>query len=428
LNISLFGYLPVVTAAIFLLQSPAGQCHLPELFGREYIRLVDEPEEPLAPGNSAAGGDSAANGEDPSQYREQLEQIEISQGPYASGLTDPLIGLAEYQKSAGRLDESLQSYRRALHLIRVNDGLASERQLPILRAILGIYKSAADHPALGDLYKYYHRVMSLDDPPYTDERLKASLEYYAWERELYIARSDGLQRAHLMRAYQANERLLEDFIPADQREVEWYLRLCMSQLRTLYLILGDDYPQLDTGLSGEDLGTESVDRKMSFLQKVAYSRGQDILTRGLQYAQSSAPVNRATMHLELGDWLQWNGGLARANEQYALVEKILLAAGEQKLLALWLDEPVELPDERDLWPLIDSDNKPDAVVVEAHYSVNSRGDVKSLKASVLDEEQRWQASRIKRMLRDTHFRPRFNDGEPRSMDDVTRHYRLIDMH
>ena len=64
-------------------------------------------------------------------------------------------------------------------------------------------------------------------------------------------------------------------------------------------------------------------------------------------------------------------------------------------------------------------------VVEARYDVNSLGAAKHIKASVIDAENEWQAWRIKRMLTNTHFRPRFSGGEAEGVEQLSRSYLLI---
>jgi tetratricopeptide (TPR) repeat protein len=405
-----------------------GSCHLPEVFGREYIRFDDNSPEATAkpPANELP----IPSKEDQLKHEQQLSEMELSDGPYAAGLTDPLINLAFYYKARGDFESSLENYRRALHLVRVNDGLSSDRQIPILREMMEIYRSAGDYEALGDLYHYYYRVRKLGQAPLTQDSLDASLEYFAWERDLYAARSDGLERNHLLRAYRANQRMLSALVPTTEQEVSWYIRLSLSQLRTLYMVLGDDLlsGESRSGSASGTMAAEKVNREVAFIQKMAYHKGKKLLAGCIEYARSSSPVDLASLHLEMGDWLQWNGGLIKAREYYARVEQGLRAAGEEQLLLRWLGQPMELPDEQDLWPDYYDNSEPGPAVVEARYDVTASGDARKIKVSVTEEEESWQAWRIKRMLRDTHFRPRFSDGKPQAVEQVSRRYRLLDVH
>ena len=66
---------------------------------------------------------------------------------------------------------------------RINDGLYSERQVPLLRELLQSYREAGDYEALDERYDYYFRLYGNGQPPYTEIRLRAALEYLRWQRE-----------------------------------------------------------------------------------------------------------------------------------------------------------------------------------------------------------------------------------------------------
>ena len=132
-----FPDLSLLMTMLCLLMAPGfAVAHLPSLFGKEYIRA--EPSLPSEPGAEATPLEIEAG--DPTPYEEQLADVALRDGPYASGLTDPLAGVAQIYKQRGDYDDAIEAYRRALHLIRVNDGLKSERQIPLLRDLMEIYR------------------------------------------------------------------------------------------------------------------------------------------------------------------------------------------------------------------------------------------------------------------------------------------------
>ena len=409
-----------------LAQTPLCLAHLPELFGKEYILAEEKPASP-AP-EPKVNALMPLSEQDRDLHESHLEDLADADGPYATGLTDPLINLGYYHRSRGDLEESIEAYSRALHLVRINDGLTSELQLPILRAMIEIYRSVYDYESLGNLYQYYSRVRNFGVAPHTAEQLDASLEYLEWERELYGFRPDGKERVHLLRAFRLNERMLESLTPETEEEVMGLIRLTLSQMRNLYLILGDDPLAMDAAIfnSGQGRAIDAINREMSIIQKLAFSKGKLLLQKCIDQSQLAPPTALASIYLELGDWNQWNGQLRNANEQYAQVETMLLAANEDQLLQRWLGEPAALPDEPGLWPAAPDDPESQHVVVEASYAVTHRGDVKRIEVSVSEEEQSWQAWRIRNMLRETHFRPRFHLGQPETVEQVSRQYLLVE--
>lgn len=410
-----------------LTSAPVTNAHLPELYGRQYYR-VDLPPDWVEP-PEARRRKKIPPSEDFSQHKAQLSEVETLGGPFAEGLTDPLIGLALYHRERGEPADALAAYRRALHLVRINDGLNNERQVPILRAMMTLYLAEGDYSSLGDIYHYYYRVKELGTPPDSDEQLSDRLEYLTLERQLYGIRSDGGQRKHLLQAYRAGERMLVGMEVESEQEVTNYIELVRSQLRNLYLILGDQPLGGSTGAfnSGLSASQQYVNRELQSVQDHAYRNGKKLLEQAIDMATALPPKVVAALHLELGDWFQWNGKLQSASAQYAAVEEILLAAGQAQLKFQWLGQPVELPDEDRLWSITDEDTRGGRTIVSAKYGVSAKGEVRVVQAQAQAESESWQASRISRMLRDTHFRPRFVDGRPEAVERVNRQYMLVNV-
>ncbi len=400
--------------------------HLPEHYGREYIRL---PETPGGAPTTPPTPELSRPAPDPSEYEEQLDAVEQVSGPYAAGKTDPLLGMGHYYIRRGNAEKALGAYRQALHSVRINDGLYSEHQIPILREIMKVYREVGDFQALDETYQYYYRLRDIDAMPHTQEWLESGLEYLAWERALYASRSVANQRAPLMRAYRANKNMLESLQPSTTEELDWHFQLCLSHMLNFYLIMGGEPLAMSVSLnSREGPAVDAVNREYAFIQKTALGKGKKLLQACIETARASPVTVLAALHLELGDWHQWNEQLKNAGEQYSLVVKLLRTAGEDHLLMQWLDEPRELPSKSDLWAVQQHALTSDRVVVEALYDVTSRGDVRHIEVSVADEEKAWQAWRIKRMLRDTHFRPRYSQGVAEGVEKLSRRYMLVDVH
>jgi hypothetical protein len=406
---------------LLLLQYPSlAHAHLPEDYGRRFIRA----EQAVA--GSSEQATSVASGEDIDRQEQQLAEAGRGLGPYSDGLADPLITLAALHRGRDELDEAAEYYRRALHLVRINDGLYSERQVPIVRELMGIYRRQGDLASLGDIYQYYGRVLKLHKHDRHTVPIDLALEYLRWERELYVTRADGLQRIHLARAYRTNRVLLESFAPPAADEQEVYFRLAMSQMRNLYLIMGDQPLSAVPGnqISPDPLAAKA-EREIASRQQLAFSDGIRLLRECIELAQDANAHTRARLELELGDWYQWNDELRRARTHYLAVVALLREAGEEALLAQWLDQPMELPDEENHWVIEQMPAVDPGAVVEASYNVSAQGIARGIEVSVDDDAYDEQAWRIKRMLREAHFRPRYDSEGPQPAEGVIRRYRLV---
>ena len=429
------------------------QAHLPALFGRDFIRYVptNETAAPAGAQQDAVEGD-AVDGEtadagspveselvtppdepvaDP--FRDKIAEVESTGGPYADGLVEPLSSLGKYYQSIGETDDAIDVYRRALHIARVNDGLTDTRQLPVLRQMMELYRSTDDRYALDASYEYFFRLQRLGAPPYTQAKMDAIFEYLAWQREAYTTRLDGTARNRLLQTYEVNERILLSLAEAPEFNLTWYRQLVSSQIHHLYLLLGDEpiEDQLEPILSGANHGglissEDMVRRRIEYIQRAGVTLGSRLIMDQIDRAEALEPQQRAGMWVELGDWYQWNSELKRANESYRSAIALLRESGQEGLIERWLGEPVELPDESAVW--LQRRDKPlrDRSVVAVRYDVSARGDVSNIEDLNTVEEASGETLRIRRMLRDTHFRPRLASGEPEATIGVERRYKLID--
>ncbi|MEP1472972.1 MAG: hypothetical protein ABJK20_12170 [Halieaceae bacterium] len=424
-DIGLVSALLLVTARV-----PVADAHLPSLFGKEYIRAEQLAD--VQPAANIPALDIEAG--DPGPYEEQLEDLALRDGPYASGLADPLIGVAQIYKQRGDYKDAIEAYRRALHVIRVNDGLRSERQLPLLKDLMTVYRIEGDGDALDDAYHYYFNVHGNGHPPYTESSIAATLEYMDWQREAFgIGMESSTEaRARSVQAYLRNARIIEEMAAQPSVDVNWYEKIVMSQMANLYLILGEDMEEyLAVGLpSGAMSGAEArsegyVRDRVTVIQQSGVKIGRRLLQDLIDRNEKAPAIERAGLYLELGDWNQWNGSLRQANEAYTVVES-LLQTEDGALLDDWLSEPMELPDERALWRSSAGLSTEQHPVFTVRYDVDEKGNVRNVEILSPEEGQGWPTQRLKRMLRDTHFRPRFSGGQPLSMTGVQRQYQVLD--
>ncbi|MEH6637467.1 MAG: tetratricopeptide repeat protein [Halioglobus sp.] len=407
--------------------SNAARGHLPEFFGHEYVRAEEDPAAaPAAAPASQAARPGLSAPESHYSFNQQVTDREKAGGPYAPGLWEPLISLGLYYQGLGDYAAARDAYQRALHISRVNDGLNSELQIPILRELLTIYRTMGDYKALDGAYIYYNRLRVPGTPPYEQRTIDDALEYLQWEREAYAQRTDGLQLRHLLQAYLVNARMLRAMAAEPDIRFDWYQQIALSQLQNLYLLLGaDPVLQAPSGGTGGTGGSDAiVDMHVSSLQHGAFIKGKHLLRDLVDRAHNSPPREMAAVRLELGDWYQWNGEYRGAGREYAEVVSILRNANEEQLLEQWLAQPMELPDEQSLWQQNRASAGQEQVVV-ARYKVSARGEISNINVSTSGEDDSGSARRIKSMLLDTHFRPRFSQGKAERSGEVIRRYRLL---
>src|SRR5690606_22875873 len=76
--------------------------------------------ESIARNTQASGNDTRAS---IAAYEEAVLELEQTSGPFATGLTERLLALGELYERSGDHEAAIATYEKAVHILRVNDGL-----------------------------------------------------------------------------------------------------------------------------------------------------------------------------------------------------------------------------------------------------------------------------------------------------------------
>jgi hypothetical protein len=390
-----------------------------ETYGERFA-LAGEASAPAAAGGAgptSRDADSAAA--DLAVLRERVRDVEQRGGPYAAGLAESLADLARAEEALGNSGAATTLRQRALHLTRLNDGLYSEAQLPLLRELFAADRRRGDFETLDGRYDYYFRLLGSGRPPFTALRFAAALEYQRWQREALL-RELGGETDRLLRLIELGDALVESLatqlqqMPARAENRERYRRAGLSQLANFYLFAARiapeqaperapaTAPRFPTDPTEFDLERE----RLLSLRRSLKRRGDDLLQALEEAADPAVPGSRARLALERGDWLQWWGAYADAREHYRRSWRMLEAQGDRLFLDAWFGEPRPLPDNG----VFRLDGRTPDAAVTMRVAVDARG---RAQAEFLDAEEglsRLQR-RLPRLLRNTRFRPAMADGD-----------------
>ena len=395
-----------MAALLFIAETQAlGRDELPEAFGMRFFRADALEPSALPPLQSAPEAEA---------WLRRVQEREWAQGPYGSGISETLLDAANYFHSRGDYRSAIVHWRRAVHLIRVNNGLYSRLQLPTLQRLLETYLALGDLESADEIQGYLYFLSGQNNPTGSPAHIAATVTWVDWERQRWLREPDPDDPGELLSLW----RLLEQETREDEERrltVDQLEPLVLAQLRTLYVIEISDFGlDRETELMiGRQYGTAqepNVDRShIQVLQEGAYARGRQRLEAlDERLAAEGLAGRRAALHRILGDWHQWHGQSQRAAEAYLESWRLLDAAGQRELREAWYDEPVELPTEE----------------VLARFDVTERGKLRAIETAPRDPEQKSSALRLYRMLRDTRFRPRLVDGEPVVTPGLEREYRV----
>ncbi|WP_008295863.1 hypothetical protein [Congregibacter litoralis] len=442
--------LPSFLAALFFLVAP-GVFAAGAAYGKYFVEAGARwPEEaPPVPATSPRVLPTAEASELIQALSKQLSEQEYEEGPYAMSLAETLDDLGRAQEAAGNLALAQQSRARALHLIRVNDGLYSEAQRPVLQAMLQSLRKVGDFEGLDQRYDYFFRLYGSGQPPWDALRWDATLEYLRWQREALRRGLDRDPMDRLLNLHRMHEEILEQFSTRDDpaegamgSEGEEgaasgknnapfdYRRLAdvtYSQLKTLYLIEDRVQPQpvFRERVNGFSRSDDPRDfnlqqERLENLQRTLRGAGRRLLENLLAAIPPDDHRARAEAKLALADWTQWHGSYREAAALYESLWRELTDQGLGSLAAQWFSEPVPLPDSGVFWEFAEEDAEGPITV---RLSVSESGRATADAATV---DPRWQRSvgRLLRQIAATRYRPAIAGGQIVPAEGVSASYWL----
>jgi len=101
-------------------------------------------------------------------YSARVTKIESAGGVWDQGLVEELAALGRAQQELGEHAAAVDTLSRALHVNRINAGLHTLEQVPVVEAMIESYTALGDW-GQADLYQNYlyyvqHRAYGIDDP------------------------------------------------------------------------------------------------------------------------------------------------------------------------------------------------------------------------------------------------------------------------
>ena len=356
-----------------------------------------------------------------------LQQVEVEEqnlGPYAPVLAETFGDLSRLLERQGLFDEAQRYRERALHLVRVNEGLYSSRQGPLVRAMLDSLREREAFDELDGRYAYFFRLYGAGRPPFNDVRWAATLEYLSWQREAYLREIDRDPRRRLIDLYAEHQALLDVLVAETPINAGRLRDASLSFVQTLYLI-SDLEPPRDLTLSARSDQIRREDprdfdllrERLENLQRTLRGRGRSILTDALALTPASEGDVRAELQLALGDWFLWQGSTSSAKEAYAALWREVMGTELEDRVASWFADPVPLPQPEAFVLPLDSVGPP----LTARIDVSESGRMTGFASTGREDGE---VKRLRRLLRDGRFRPVYRGGVPTSVERWERRWRL----
>ncbi len=382
-------------------------------------------------------------------YQSAIDRREALAGPFDPELSELTFALGKTLQRQNRLKEAIQAFRHAMYVNRVNNGVYSLSQEPMLRGIinthiqLGLISEAAE--AYQKLLWLHRKTYGTDDPrilPLLDE-------IGQWHLRAYNARGHRDDIYHLNVAHGVYNRALAITAQQHGEDHRSMTGLLYNSAMTDYYL---DRHQKKYANSWEntDLLSERFQQARwvaddPFLSKNYFQNGRRANARMIDILEqdpSASAADKATGYIKTGDWFMLFNLTGPAIDNYQKAYRVLQQTNDTALIAALLGEPKMLPrpidsaimetesvltaqttsTERsseqqetpmpDITEIVTSPSIPAAYVMLA-VNISEKGQPRKITTlSVSPEGGDGLERRARKTIIDTKFRPRFDNGQP----------------
>ncbi|MDH3637778.1 MAG: energy transducer TonB, partial [Gammaproteobacteria bacterium] len=345
----------------------------------------------------------------------------------------------------GQHEDALDAFKRVLHITRINEGLYTLGQVPIIERMLD---SLAEAGLWNDVHRQFDYLYWLNKRNYgaSNPRMLPIIDRMVdWHLEAYTARLGVRMYRRLMVAQELNKKavdIIEDHYGDDDPRLANVLK--RQQLTNYYLATYGGEPsdkdvKITISINGSAPNEPSEYERAVLVDYIqnSYSSGREALERLDQIYASDTNVDtteRMWAKVALGDWFLMFGKKRKALGVYEVVHQEL--KNEQASPARWFAEPQPLPQvdphdtaapDTDTGDTSETPGQAAVPYVVVSFDVNEWGKVKDVVViESAGERQEKNQYQVQRWLRNTRFRPRFENGRPVLTQDLKRRFRFYE--
>ena len=347
------------------------------------------------------------------------------QDAYSNTLGESLYDLGLAQQRAKQHEKAVDTLRQATHMVRVNSGLHSSLQLPIIEAEIEslMHLNLFEQVDIRQNYLRKIQTRSLVD---NKEIARGLIRQAEWQNKAYhigLAQNDEEKLFRLVDML----NLYRDALTSLGEELGEH---STALLEPLHGILRTQY--LLTGLISKSIGV--YERSLSRFENDGarayksqnYKQGKYVISAiyDVEKNASKNPIETTQNSLTmLADWMLWNGKRGEANRTYMEATRAGLTATDEDLNetpvpAEIFPVPVPLPQLDGFKPLPDTVSTESANLLIG-FDITKTGraiNVKRLDESDADDAV---ARKIIRLISKTRFRPRLELGEVVIAEGIT---------
>ena len=345
---------------------------------------------------------------------------------YSLALGEELFGRGIAHQRAGQHKEAIKMLRRATHITRVNSGLHTALQLPMIEAEIESLMHLNLFEQVDKRQIYLRKVQSaslIDNTKIVQGLIKQA----EWQKKAYqldLSSSEEEKMIRLIDTLNLYREALTLLAKEQGEKSRMLLEPLYGILRTQYLLSGfigkslGPYEQ-STSRLGNDSGRAY--RSQNFRQ------GKQIISAiyGVEKHHTENIVEAAQYSLTmLADWMLWNGKRGDAERTYMKATRVGLTESEEDLEkdtttpAEIFRNPVPLPQLEGFSPLPET-TPPESADLLISFDVTKTGKATNIKRLDDNDIEEAIARKIIRRISRTRFRPRLELGEVITAEGIT---------
>lgn len=348
----------------------------------------------------------------------ELSRIESQFDAYDPAIAEVSRDIADRLVERGRYSDALIAYRRTLHILRINNGLDTEQQIPVLENIVQTHYRAGEMEEAGETLDRLSLVYSKNYGEMNSGLIPHLISRGKWHLSAFYSGGGANNVRHLQEASHAYSRVVE-IRERNNMQYDPSIYGALSTINYDMAVIFENSQALGASASS----SESQRATFQSFGADSYRRGKRLLERGLIEASSSPnPQHRVLALVYLADWEQLFRRRFTAREMYIQAHLEIQALPEDNQLRSLLDTPTILPS------FVDSSGEPDfpkriesypvAVTMEISAWGTSRNVILNSEAQEV-QTRNIRAERLAvRRANGSLFRPRIENGEAVKTENV----------
>jgi tetratricopeptide (TPR) repeat protein len=396
------------------------------------------PAEPPASADPAASEEPQAPAEPPPpatpeqrRFLAAVEELESSGGAWDPGLAQYLLGLGATYQLQGRHEDAVRALSRAAHVTRINEGLYSTSDIPIVERLIESQAALGEWEAVSGNYQQLFQIQQRNYGERDPRMLPVLRNLSSWHLRAWMDAVGKDPLNHLIKARDLYDYSLgilrESYGPGDTRLAD---TLRERAIVDYFLALT---PVPATPPAGASFGTGMIASPQLPEGPATYVvngfiSGRDALEQVVELRRNdtaSSPVDTGSAIAELADWHLLFGRRQTAMSLYRDAQSTLAQAGEPGAEATrqLFGAPIELPVKPSGFAEAAGTAAQNAYIL-VNFSVDERG--KPSEPEVMEADPtppESQLDRLRKHLRFARFRPRFEGAEPVATSGLSYRFR-----